>query len=85
MDLSATRHYLLTYTRPCRPPNVMVLKSEGDTWAVQLVDLDWAGVVGRAVYPPLMSDSIDWHHSAGPGQPLQIEHDLHFLHTLFRP
>ncbi len=51
-------------------------------WEVRLVDLDWAGEVGRAVYPPRMSSLIDWHSAAGPGQQLQQEHDMHLLEAM---
>mmetsp|Transcript_27401 Transcript_27401/g.59930 ORF Transcript_27401/g.59930 Transcript_27401/m.59930 type:complete len:660 (+) Transcript_27401:81-2060(+) len=67
-----------------RPPNVMIRKGETGSWDVRLVDLDWAGIVGRAVYPnPFMSPNIPWHHDAKVGKVLQHEHDLHLLHKLF--
>ena len=66
-----------------RPPNVMLRKGTGGAWEVRLVDLDWAGVVGRARYPPHMSKDIGWHPAARPGVLLQQEHDVHLLERLF--
>jgi len=66
-----------------RPPNVMLCKGAASgAWEVRLVDLDWAGEVGRTVYPPHMSSHINWHPNAGPGQLLQQEHDLHLLEAM---
>lgn len=61
----------------------MVQKDEDGGWSVCLVDLDWAGIVGRDTYPFIMSDKIPWHQGAQPGLPLQKEHDWHLFRELF--
>ena len=55
-------------------------------WEVRLVDLEWAGFAGRAVYPAGMTPhgaGIPWHTDARPGEPLQQEHDRHMFEKLF--
>jgi serine/threonine protein kinase len=39
-----------------RPPNVMITKAK----EVKLIDFDWAGDLGQAQYPCLISPSIHW-------------------------
>ena len=51
---------------------------------VVLVDFDWAGIDGTAVYPPFMNPDINWPEGASTGQPIRHEHDLYWLNALFR-
>jgi hypothetical protein len=46
---------------------------------VVLVDFDWAGVDGIAVYPPFMNPVINWPKGAVTGQPIRHQHDRYWL------
>ncbi|CAG8635873.1 4663_t:CDS:2 [Paraglomus occultum] len=47
--------------------------------SVKLVDFDWAGKIGEAIYPPLMNHEISWHPEVKFGAEIRPEHDLHML------
>jgi serine/threonine protein kinase len=46
---------------------------------IKLLDFDFSGVAGQAVYPIALSNRISWHPTAGISQILKPEHDQHFF------
>ena len=60
-----------------RLPNILV----GPECSVKLVDFDWAGKIGEAIYPPLiiMNRKISWHPEVKFGAEIWPEHDLYML------
>ena len=58
-----------------RLPNILV----GPDDAIKIIDFDWAGTVGEAVYPPLLNPDIPWHPDVKLGAKILPEHDLHLL------
>eukprot|EP00727_Mastigamoeba_balamuthi_P012342 m51a1_g7730 hypothetical protein (612) ;mRNA; f:159789-161883 len=59
-----------------RPPNVLGRRnSEGMVDAI-VVDFDWAGRDGAALYPPFMNhELISWADGVSDSQPMKREHD----------
>lgn len=63
-----------------RPGNFAVLVENRRASRVLLLDLDWAGLEGECLYPPLMNVvDVHWPAGAAPGEPLRREHDLLLL------
>jgi hypothetical protein len=47
---------------------------------LKLIDMDWAGVAGRVVYPALLNTkNIAWPDGVAPGKVLQQKHDVDLL------
>ena len=70
----------------CRLPNVLVRPAAGSptdelSFEVKFVDFDWSGLEGEAMYPPLMSELIQWPYGAKPGGLLATAHDVELLQT----
>ena len=51
---------------------------------VVLIDFDWAGVEGEAVYPTFMNSFLTWPPEVACGQPLRHEHDVYWVTSLFK-
>lgn len=50
---------------------------------VYLIDLEWAGEVGKAKYPIFMNRTdIEWPPGASDNQPITLEHDVHWMNAL---
>ena len=65
-----------------RPENILVLMEMGKIIALRLIDLDWAGIAGKAKYPILLNTmSIQWPVGVAPGHTLQQHHDLQLLNS----
>ena len=62
-----------------RAPNVMI--TTGDK-SVKLIDFDWAGKAGEAVYPALLSPSIKWPPGAMENGLITAEHDVAMIRFL---
>ena len=63
-----------------RPDNILVLMQAGEIVQLKLIDLDWAGIAGEAVYPILLNTrGIQWPAGAAAGLPLQQQHDCELL------
>ena len=64
----------------CRRLNVLVRKKEEcSCYDVRFVDFDWSGLEGERLYPPFMSEQIQWPIGAIPGEPLMQAHDVELL------
>jgi serine/threonine protein kinase len=59
-----------------RAPNIMVNMEHK---RVKIIDFDWAGRAGVAVYPLEKSKKIKWHASAYPLGKIETEHDSWML------
>lgn len=62
-----------------RLSNLMV----GPNDSVKIIDFDWSGKVGEAVYPPLLNPEIDWHPDVKAGAKILPAHDLYMLDNGF--
>ena len=62
-----------------RLSNLMV----GPNDSVKIIDFDWSGKVGEAVYPPLLNPEIDWHPDVKAGAKILPTHDLYMLDNLW--
>ena len=59
-----------------RSPNVLV----GPGGKVKIIDYDWAGRDGEAVYLPFRNrQNINWHPDAKLGEPIRPDHDIFLL------
>lgn len=58
-----------------RSPNIMV----GPDGSIKIIDFDWAGEWGKAVYPSFLNPKVCWHEEVGAGVKIQPEHDLYLL------
>ena len=49
-----------------------------------MIDFDWAGLDGQALYPELLNDSgeIKWADGVAPMAPMRKEHDLEMMQNL---
>jgi serine/threonine protein kinase len=54
-----------------RPPNVMITTTK----EVKLIDFDWAGDLGQAEYPCLISPSVHWPGEVRALDLITIAHD----------
>ncbi|CAG8487826.1 3297_t:CDS:2 [Paraglomus brasilianum] len=59
-----------------RTSNIMVSNDMED---MKIVDFDWSGRVGEALYPYFMSQDVPWHKDVDCGKPIIVEHDLDLL------
>ncbi len=50
---------------------------------VAFLDFDWAGLVGEARYPPLMSQAVPWPRGAEHGAIISADHDIQLLASSF--
>ncbi|RDX42011.1 hypothetical protein OH76DRAFT_149025 [Lentinus brumalis] len=64
-----------------RWPNVLVNR-EGD---IRLIDFDWAGLEGVALYPDDLAEDVPWPVGAKPGALITKDHDTYWLERLFKP
>ncbi|CAG8490655.1 803_t:CDS:2 [Paraglomus occultum] len=55
----------------------------GPNDSVKIIDFDWSGKVGEAVYPPLLNPDIDWHPDVKAGAKILPDHDLYMLNNSF--
>ena len=63
--------------------NILVVPTT-DKYTISVIDFDWDGKTGVAVYPLFMNHwQLEWHSSASDGKPLLPEHDLHWLDRIF--
>jgi len=63
-----------------RPDNIMVCVKSGEVLKLKLIDMDWAGVAGRVIYPALLNTkNIAWPDGVAPGKVLQQKHDVDLL------
>ena len=63
-----------------RHQNILVEPSR----KVKVIDFDWAGNVSEAKYPMFMNHGeIQWPNGAEEGQPIQFEHDEHWINVFF--
>ncbi len=47
-----------------------------------LLDFDWSGRAGEALYPAFINKEVQWPETACPFKPLLPEHDRHFAFAL---
>ena len=60
-----------------RPPNIHVNEEN-----VYILDFDWAGIEGHAVYPDVLNPSQNWHADAEVGSLITKEHDKFMIESL---
>ena len=78
-------HHVLVNDQPAahgdtRPDNILVRMQAGEIVQLKLIDLDWAGIAGEAVYPILLNTrGIQWPAGVAAGLPLQQQHDRELL------
>lgn len=65
-----------------RENNILAKTTELQGISLKVIDFDWAGHVGEAVYPYFMN--CEGHETAFEGKPLQKEHDIHWLEQFMR-
>lgn len=52
---------------------------------VMLVDFDWSGKIGEAVYPPNVNTIDVWRpDGAEDGREITVDHDLEMLEAIYR-
>jgi Phosphotransferase enzyme family len=61
-----------------RPPNVLVVQNS----KVCVVDFDWAGKAGKAIYPVHLNPRATWHPDAKLGEPILPQHDEYLIEHL---
>jgi serine/threonine protein kinase len=79
--ISALHHENLVYG-DLRAPNVILSDDgQGGKRAI-LLDFDWAGEEGTALYPADINMELTWHENVQPGRLICREHDLFMLDQL---
>ena len=64
-----------------RPDNIMIHVRDGEILELKLIDMDWAGAAGRAVYPSLLNvKHLECIDGMEPGRVLDQAHDISLLH-----
>ncbi|KAJ7623481.1 hypothetical protein FB45DRAFT_106993 [Roridomyces roridus] len=66
--------------------NIMI-EAASDSMQVKIVDFDWGGVEGEAVYPARISRrdmNHRWHQEVGPCRLVKKEHDKHLLNLILK-
>ena len=59
---------------------------QGKIVELKLIDLDWAGPAGEAMYPTLLNTvAIQWPDGVAAGNPLEQEHDRELLNLQSHP
>jgi RIO-like serine/threonine protein kinase len=59
-----------------RGPNIMYNAKFSKVW---FVDFDFAGPIGKAVYPPFLNKGINWADGVKAGAMITPEHDFFWL------
>ncbi|EFJ21600.1 hypothetical protein SELMODRAFT_417464 [Selaginella moellendorffii] len=67
-----------------RLPNIKLRSRADGSFDVMFIDFDWAGKIGEATYPAVLSPEHAWHQDAKYKKPIEPEHDLHFVNNLVR-
>ena len=81
-DTISSLHYENLVYGDLRPPNVILSDNgQGGKRAI-LLDFDWAGKEGVALYPVDINTEVAWHEDVKPGRPICREHDLFMLDHL---
>lgn len=47
-----------------------------------ILDFDWAGVIGKVVYPPFMNPNVVWPPGAETGKPILADHDDYWFYRI---
>ena len=63
-----------------RPPNVLV----NDKGEIKLIDFDWAGREGCAIYPSLLNGNVGWPEGATAGKKITKKHDTFMLQKIVK-
>ena len=89
-ELLSAAHKVMVDGQPAahgdaRPDNILVFRSRRII-ELRLIDLDWAGIAGKAEYPILLNTkSIQWPRGVAAGQALQQNHDVELLNLQASP